>query len=79
MLHITYCEGLMGRFDVVCTAMRFFVSNKNWLKGVNATTVYTNIKCIYLAKKGDFGLLKNWRPVSLICQDYKIHCLSFWT
>jgi len=39
-----------------------------------------------LPKKGDLGLLKNWRPVSLLCLDYKIvskvlanrlkHCLD---
>lgn len=31
-----------------------------------------------LPKKGDLGLLKNWRPVSLLCTDYKIlsKCLS---
>lgn len=25
-----------------------------------------------LPKKGDLGLLKNWRPVALLCTDYKI-------
>lgn len=25
----------------------------------------------HLAKKGDFTFLKNWRPVSLLCTDYK--------
>ncbi len=25
-----------------------------------------------LPKKGDLGFLKNWRPVSLLCLDYKI-------
>lgn len=25
-----------------------------------------------IPKKGDLGLLKNWRPVSLLCLDYKI-------
>lgn len=25
-----------------------------------------------IPKKGDLGLLKNWRPVSLLCSDYKI-------
>ncbi len=31
-----------------------------------------------LPKKGDLGLLKNWRPVSLLCTDYKIlaKCLA---
>ncbi len=31
-----------------------------------------------LPKKGDLGLLKNWRPVSLLCSDYKIisKCLA---
>ncbi len=31
-----------------------------------------------LPKTGDLGLLKNWRPVSLMCQDYKIlsKCLA---
>lgn len=31
-----------------------------------------------LPKKGDLGLLKNWRPVSLLCLDYKIFskCLA---
>ncbi|XDV49743.1 hypothetical protein PO909_018933 [Leuciscus waleckii] len=31
-----------------------------------------------LPKKGDLGLLKNWRPVSLLCVDYKIFskCLA---
>ena len=31
-----------------------------------------------LPKKGDLGQLKNWRPVSLLCTDYKIlsKCLS---
>lgn len=31
-----------------------------------------------LPKKGDLGLLKNWRPVSILCTDYKIlaKCLS---
>lgn len=31
-----------------------------------------------LPKKGDLGFLKNWRPVSLLCSDYKIFskCLS---
>ena len=31
-----------------------------------------------LPKKGDLGLLNNWRPVSLLCTDYKIlsKCLS---
>ena len=29
-------------------------------------------------KKGDLGLLKNWRPVSLLCLDYNIlsRCLA---
>lgn len=25
-----------------------------------------------IPKKGDLGLLKNWRPVSLLCTDFKI-------
>jgi len=31
-----------------------------------------------LPKKGDLGLLKNWRPVAILCTDYKIlaKCLS---
>ncbi len=31
-----------------------------------------------LPKKGDLGFLKNWRPVSLLCTDYKIlaKCLA---
>ncbi len=31
-----------------------------------------------LPKNGDLGLLKNWRPVSLMCLDYKIlsKCLA---
>lgn len=31
-----------------------------------------------LPKKGDLGLLKNWRPVAVLCTDYKIlaKCLS---
>lgn len=31
-----------------------------------------------LPKKGDLGVLKNWRPVALLCTDYKIlsKCLS---
>lgn len=31
-----------------------------------------------LPKKGDLGLLKNWRPVALLCTDYKIlaKCLA---
>lgn len=30
-----------------------------------------------LPKKGDLGLLKNWRPVSLLCTDYKIMAKYF--
>lgn len=30
-----------------------------------------------LPKKGDLGLLKNWRPVSLLCTDYKIIAKCF--
>lgn len=31
-----------------------------------------------LPKKGDLGLLRNWRPVALLCSDYKIlsKCLA---
>ena len=32
----------------------------------------TRVVLTLLPKKGDLGLLQNWRPISLLCTDYKI-------
>ena len=45
---------------------------KNCLDSGVLPTSCTRAVLTLLPKKGDLGLLKNWRPVSLLCTGYKI-------
>jgi len=44
----------------------------HFLLGKNELKTSCRGAILSLLSKGDLGLLKNWRPVALLCTDYKI-------
>lgn len=47
-------------------------SRNAWTLGSYQWAAQEQLSGSLLPKKGGLGLLKNWRPVSLLCTDYKI-------